>query len=95
MVLHVRYRNKNPTDPCYTSHILANNKVQWQIQVCWITISRTYTIRYLSALFAPYNLPLLSYRTTTGITTFTLHSYQYIYQPRILSVYLIPPCQAT
>ena len=28
-VLHVRYHHQNPTDPCYTLRIPANNKVQW------------------------------------------------------------------
>lgn len=94
MVLHATYHHKNPTDPCYTLHIAANNKVQRQIKVCSMTISRTYKESYHSALSAPHNLLPLSYRTTAGITTFTLHCCQYIHQPRILSVYfLIPPGQ--
>lgn len=80
--------------PCYTLHIPANNKVQWQIKVCWITISKTNTVRYHSALSAPYNLLQLSYRTTNGITKFTLHCCQYIYQTQMHSVYFyIPPGQ--
>jgi hypothetical protein len=93
-VLHVRYCHQNPTDTRYTLHIPANNEVQWQIKVCCMTISKTYTVRYHSALTAPHNLLQLSYRTTNGITKFTLHCCQYIYQSQILSVYFyIPPGQ--
>jgi hypothetical protein len=85
---------RTSTNPCYTLHTPAYNNVQWQIKLYWMTISKTYTVRYNSALSAPYNLLQLSYRTTNGITTFTLHCCQYIYQPRILSVYFyIPPGQ--
>ena len=59
-----------------------------------MTISKTHTVRYHSALSAPYNLLQLLYKTTNGITKFTLHCCQYIYQTRMLSVYFyIPPGQ--
>ena len=59
-----------------------------------MTISKTYTVRYHSALPVPCNLLPLSYRTTTGITKFTLHCCQYIHQPRILSTFIFPPGQS-